>query len=358
MNEPTVVLLLASMLGVAAYWLSPSAIRDAIIPAVTVGTLAILSPHSALWLVASTLLTPPLMGLGDRVGQRGLVVVTWGGLLVATLVATRIWQQPYWIGGAYFTLRHLHVLLDWWMGRLERPTLSAYARYQFFLPVIAAGPINRFPHFERQVQRRRWDAADIFAGAERALLGAAQAVLLGGYLMPLLIRAIGRRTGTLLPPFFHDWLLSALGWVQLYFSFAGLTSVALGLSLMVGLRLEENFNQPWRATSLVDFWTRWHMTLSNWCRDYVFQPLAALWRNPFLALAAAMLVLGLWHALSAYYVLWAIWQTAGIALTHVAGRWGLRFPPRTQWVFGPIVVLGWVSLAHPVLTLLTGGRLL
>jgi alginate O-acetyltransferase complex protein AlgI len=357
-NDATVLLLLASILGVAAYWLSPLAIRDAIVPAITLAALAGLSPQSALWLGLSTLLTPPLMELGDRLRQRATVVLVWGGLLVAILVATRIWQQPYWIGGAYFTLRHLHVLLDWWMGRLERPTIGRYARYQLFLPVIVAGPINRFQHFERQVQRRRWDAADFFAGAERALLGAAEAVLLGGYVMNVVQEFIGQRTSGFIPPFFHDWLLSALGWIQLYFSFAGLTSLALGLSLMLGLRLEENFNQPWRAGTLVDFWTRWHMTLSNWCRDYVFQPLAALWRNPLLALGAAMLVLGLWHALSVYYVLWAVWQTAGIALTHVAGRLGLRFPPNTQWVLGPMLVLGWVSLAHPVLTALTRGTLL
>jgi D-alanyl-lipoteichoic acid acyltransferase DltB (MBOAT superfamily) len=356
-NEPAVLMLLASVLCVAVSWLSPPAIRDMAVATITIGTLALLSPQSALWLGVSTVLTPPLMALGDRRGWRGIVVLTWGGLLVLVLLATRIWQLPYWIGGAYFTLRHLHVLLDWWMGRLERPSLRRYVRYQFFLPVIAAGPINRIQHFEHQIQRRRWDQSEFFAGAERALLGAAQVVLLGGVLMNRAQASISWRTSGI-PDFLHDWLMSALGWIQLYLSFAGLTSVALGLSLMLGLRLEENFDRPWRARTLVDFWTRWHMTLSYWCRDYVFQPIVAMSRNPLLALSLAMLVLALWHALSAYYLLWAVWQTAGIALTHLATRLGLRFPPRTQWLLGPIAVLGWVSLAHPVITSILGGKLL
>ena len=78
----------------------------------------------------------------------------------------------------------------------------------------------------------------------------------------------------------------------MFFSFAGLTSLALGLSLMMGLKLEENFNRPWAAKNLIDFWSRWHMTLSNWCRDYVFYPVTAITRLPVVGLLLAMLAMG------------------------------------------------------------------
>ena len=85
---------------------------------------------------------------------------------------------------------------------------------------------------------------------------------------------------------------------------------------MMGLKLEENFRKPYLARDLIDFWDRWHMTLSHWCRDYIYVPLTAWSRSPVIGVLAAMLVLGLWHESSAYYILWACWQALGIILTH------------------------------------------
>ncbi len=117
------------------------------------------------------------------------------------------------------------------------------------------------------------------------------------------------------PDFITDWLNSAFGWIQLYFTFAGLTALALGIAVMLGVRLEENFNKPWVARNLVEFWTRWHMTLSLWCKDYVFNPITALSRSPLVGICIAMLAIGIWHESSLYYVLWSFWQALGIVLS-------------------------------------------
>jgi D-alanyl-lipoteichoic acid acyltransferase DltB (MBOAT superfamily) len=156
--------------------------------------------------------------------------------------------------------------------------------------------------------------------------------------------------------FLHDWGYSAREWIWLYFVFAGYSSIALGISMMIGLRLEENFNRPWAARNLIDFWMRWHMSLTQWCRDYVFRPVAAITRSPIAGLCAAMLVIGLWHEFSAYYVLWATWQVLGILLTRLADRlFGFeRMPRAVGTVLGPISVLAWLSLARPVLARLLG----
>ena len=98
-------------------------------------------------------------------------------------------------------------------------------------------------------------------------------------------------------------LASAADWVQIYFIFGGFGALALGLALMMGLVVEENFDRPWAARNLIEFWTGWHITLSLWCRDYVFQVVTAFSRSPLLGLTAAMTAIGLWHEVSVYYFL-------------------------------------------------------
>jgi alginate O-acetyltransferase complex protein AlgI len=270
------------------------------------------------------------------------------------LLAARELEGFLWIGGAYFTLRHLHVMIDWWRESIDRPTLRQYLHYHLFLPVIMAGPIHRIQNFRRQTERRRWDPAAFCCGAERLLLGAGQYVVVAGWLLEkvkALILAGWPGPGG----FGHEWLLSVFFWVQLYLSFSALTSIALGLALMMGLKLEENFDRPWAAPDLVAFWTRWHMTLSHWCRDYVFRSVAALTRLPVVGLVAAMLAMGLWHDSSLYYVLWAMWQSLGIVVTRLWLRHvPVDLPRSVARVAGPAFVLVWLTLTRPVIVEVMG----
>jgi alginate O-acetyltransferase complex protein AlgI len=342
------ILILGALAGVLLVWIVPARVAWDGLAAWTALVLVLLSPMSAAWLVAAAVGTPLAMAVGDRAGHRGAVTLAWTAALVTALFAARGWSGAFRIGGAYFTLRNLHVLFDWWIGRLANPGIRRHLRYQLVLPLLLVGPIHRLQHFERQCDRRRWETADFFAGAERALFGAAMAVVLGNWACRHLEAGLASMT-TRWPAFWRDWLASAADWVQIYFTFAGFSAVALGLTLMMGLRLEENFDRPWAAGNLIEFWTRWHMTLTRWCRDYVFQLVAAVSRSPLLGLAAAMTAMGLWHEASAYYVLWSVWQVAGIVATRLARNGMLG------WVPPPLppeasAVLGWLSLARPVLT--------
>jgi alginate O-acetyltransferase complex protein AlgI len=330
-------------------WAMPRALAWDGVAAWTLVVLASLAPVAVVWLAASAVGTVGAMQLGRRLQAEGAVALAWTALLVACLLAARETKGWTLIGPAYFTLRNLHVLFDGWMGRLAIPSVRRMLRYQLFLPVLAVGPIHRLQHFERECDRRRFDAAALASGAERALFGLVQAVVLGGPVVHRFEDALLRssRDGA----FLRDWAASAFAWVQLYLTFAGLSGVAVGIALMMGLRIEENFDRPYRARSLVDFWTRWHITLSSWCRDYVFRPVTALTRRPVVGLFAAMLAIGLWHETSAYYLLWAVWQVLGIVLNR------LLFPaddesPRfgRAAALAPVAVFGWLSLANPVLS--------
>jgi D-alanyl-lipoteichoic acid acyltransferase DltB (MBOAT superfamily) len=341
-------LMLCSLLAVAFVWAIP---RNQGLNAVAVLTLisvSALSPASGLWLLCTTLITVSTIRHYQAKKYRGVVVSFYSVILVTLLFISREMNSFFWVGGAYFTLRHLHVMIDWWMGRLTTPTVGQYFQYSFFLPVLMAGPIHRLDNFQRQIRRQRITIPNLFNGAERALFGLAQAVIISGWGLRRL-RDTSTQTIENWPLFIQRWIEGSFDWLQMFFSFAGLTSLALGLSLMMGLKLEENFNRPWAAKNLIDFWSRWHMTLSNWCRDYVFYPMTAVTRLPIVGLLMAMLAMGLWHDNSAYYVLWAVWQSLGIYMTHVAVRLpnGL-IPVQTRPFIGPLSVFLWLSLTKPM----------
>ncbi|MBW7921427.1 MAG: hypothetical protein H3C51_04925 [Rubellimicrobium sp.] len=314
--------------------------------------LAVWAPLALLWLLALIAATWAAMRGGETRGHRDLPVALVTAAALAALLGLRELPGIVWLGGAYFTLRNLHVLFDWWRGRGVAPTLADLARYNLFLPVLVAGPIHRFPEFQREWRRRRPGVEDLAAGAERVLMGLASCVVLATRFDDIArepLRVIE------VPSFMARWLLSACDWVYLFFVFAGLSAVAIGSARMAGLKIEENFDHPWRARDLAGFWLRWHMSLSFWVRDYVYQPVAVAMRSPVAGVAAAMLAMGLWHETSLHYVLWAVWQAAGIVVSHLVLRRGPPLPRRIGGIVSPVLILGWLSLAGPVLALALGG---
>lgn len=312
--------------------------------------LTLLVPITALWLALLAVSMPAVIARGFMTRSSTIIL----GVMIITggLVVSRALPEWGWIGMAYVTLRAIHVLLESWMGRITSLNLRDSIRYIFFLPVLAAGPVNRLPHFLHQLRRRRWDPAQLFSGAERVGLGLLWIYVVSGPILTRLDILIETILGNAAEGWWGLWAGSAISWIQLYFAFAGTTHVALGIAHMMGLVLEENFNRPWDARNLQDFWTRWHMTLTNWVRDYVFRPVTSLTRNPILALVAAMLVVGLWHAFSLYYVLWALWQSLGIVVSRLMTQHAPRqFPALASRLLGPVFNLAWLSAAVPVLAL-------
>ena len=346
------LLMLLAALSVPVAWAAPRALAADAVAAWTILCVALISPATALWLLAVAAGLSPLLHLADAPGRRDLAAALACAALLGAFAAARLSPGWGWVGGAFFTLRGLHVVAEWWMGRMAVPSVRDSLRYHLFLPVLASGPIHRAPHFERELRRRRWDPEMFWSGAERALRGLVLLYVCSGVLEKLRDKVPVWN----LPGFFDSWMDSTLAWIDLYFVFAGATDFALGVALMIGLRLEENFNRPWAARSLPEFWTRWHMSLTLWVRDYVFRPVLAMSRRPVLAVGAAMLVIGLWHEFSAYYVLWSGWQALGIVLSRIVPP-----PPlgRAVAVLGPLGVLAWLSLARPVietlLALFSGG---
>ncbi len=354
MTVAALFLFCASLLGVTlTIFIKGNRGLDAM-AVVTLISIALLSPISAIWLLGSSVIVVITIRNAWAERHKGSIFSALTILLTAALFITREWDTLVWVGGAYFTLRHIHVLSEWWMGKIPAPLPIDYLRYQFFLPVIMAGPIHRLPHFERQCRRRRVTHTQFFCGAERVLIGFTMTVVLASWAVRLLDKAASKMA-TDQPVFIKHWIESTFDWLHIYFSFAGLSAIAIGLALMSGLVLEENFRRPWAARNLIDFWSRWHLTLSNWCRDYIFRPVAAASRNALIGLVAAMLAMGFWHDASAYYLLWAIWQSLGIALTHLLCKHPLALPATLAKLLSWLSVPLWLTLTKPVVLFILNG---
>ena len=310
--------------------------------------LAIVSVETVAWLFASSLIVVAVMQLPERLRVKfmvsGLVCVT----LIILLPMARDVALVESIGAAYFTLRHVHVLLDWSNGQLETPSLRQYLRYQFFLPVLLAGPIHRYQNFLREVRRRRPSPVDFFSGLERVLIGLFSFTVICNWGLVRLSNYLQSKLGDS-SAFLQLWVAGAFEWLQILAGFGGLSAIAIGLSRMMGMAIEENFNRPWMARNLMDFWSRWHITLSSWCRDYVYNMAVAITRRAVIAIFASAIAMGLWHDASIYYVLWGIWQGLGIIVAYVMVKstWGLLLCELKPLILR-LMVPFWLSLTKPV----------
>jgi alginate O-acetyltransferase complex protein AlgI len=218
------------------------------------------------------------------------------------------------IGLSYYTLRAIHYCIEGWKGSLPLHNFREYLNYLFFMPTLMAGPINRFDEFQRGVRRRRWEPQLFSAGCQRILYGYVKIVYLAMYLVSdKLAHEIGK-----LPPSgpVAAWLGCLQYGLNLYLQFSGYSDVAIGFALLLGFRISENFNYPFLARNISDFWKRWHISLTNWCRDYIYLPVLSITRHPRVAVMASMLVLGFWHELSLRYICWGLYHGIGITLWH------------------------------------------
>lgn len=355
MSNEMLLWVLSSLLLIPASWVVPRQYSGLAVGGITLACFSFISPISAVWLFISSALTYWVSSQSESQYQRPLLIMV--GICVASVfLVAREFSWLSMAGVAYFTLRNLSVVLDAWMHRPKPSTWADMFTYQFFMPVLAVGPIHQYESFSRSWRMRRFDSLQIANGAERALTGLFVAVVLGTWLAgkaeSVLMNHWGVNEG-----FLQVWSMSAFAWVQLYLVFSGFSAFAIGVALMMGIRLEENFKKPYLAKTLMDFWTRWHVSLSEWCRDYVYQPVATASRSRLLGLIAAMGAIGLWHESSVYYQLWALWQVLGIVLNRywvqlLEHRYSHKIPVSIGTIVGPVWVFTWLSLTKPVVSLL------
>jgi len=269
------------------------------------------------------------------------------------------------LGISFWTFQAMSYLFDLYRGEELDPSFVEFALYMAFFPVTISGPICRMPDMLPQF---RSENALAWSGIERGFGRIAT-----GVLMMQLAKLLGQ--GILAGDGINSgfdrlahwsgpdvWCLAFGYGLQLFFDFAGYSHIAIGAAKVLGLTVLENFARPFQSTTPSIFWTRWHMSLSFWIRDYVFFPLATLrrevwWRN--LVLVLSMVVFGLWHNATWLFVIWGCYH--GVLL--VGHRLLQQFERRFDWDPSPalwtplswivtitLISLGWIFFRANSLT--------
>lgn len=215
------------------------------------------------------------------------------------------------LGISYYTFRLVSYLLDVFWGKCEpESNFVSFAAYVAFFPQLVAGPIQRSESFLDQLGGAT-RSGRVLEGLARMALGFAKKIIVADNLNLLVSSAYAHLSaGSSLPAAAAFYLYP----LQLYADFSGLTDIAIGAGLLLGIEGPENFNAPFSAASITEFWRRWNMTLTGWIRDYVFMPLRMAARNwgeigLAFSLAVNMLLIALWHGFTLGFVVYGLFHS-------------------------------------------------
>jgi len=343
-------------------------------------------PPNPLWVITGVALATAIVWGIRRMSGRGILL---GGLIAVLgafialktpLFATAIaaWARGLtaqdvslaspldlnWLGFSYIAFRLVHTLRDRQTGLLPALTLREYLTYVIFTPSLIAGPIDRAERFAPDLRALatlpRMDSQRLLHAGERIMIGLFKKFVIADSL------AAGVALNALNAPQsgggLWAWVLLYGYALRLFFDFSGYTDIAIGVGMLVGVQLPENFNRPYFKTDITTFWQSWHMSLSSWARAYVFSPLSRnllrLKRRPnaatiaLICQIATMITIGLWHGVSWNFLIWGLWHGVGLFVHKVytdnTRKWhrDLKAKPR-QWQ--AYSVLMWAATFHYVL---------
>ena len=234
------------------------------------------------------------------------------------------------VGISFYTFTQIAFLVDAYRGNVARYALPHYALFVTYFPHLIAGPIlhhkDMIPQFER-AETKRPDPHLILCGLIIFAIGLFKKTCLADGIQPLVAQAFGPNA----PTFDQAWIGVLAYTFQLYFDFSGYSDMAIGISLMFGIFLPLNFNSPYKAVSIVDFWRRWHMTLSQFLRDYLYIPLGGNRHGRVLRyvnLMITMLLGGLWHGAAWTFVAWGALHGVYLCINHAWSNYAPKAPPR------------------------------
>lgn len=298
----------------------------------------------------------PLVNVGVLVAFK--VAVTYGdnlllryGELLPSRVGNWLDTLTFPLGLSYISFQLISYLLDVKKGTVKsEKSLVAFAFYILLFPKLLAGPIVRYRSLADQISAPVLNPQQIADGARRFLLGFAKKILIADTLAKVVDAVFSLPVGATAP--LVGWLALIGYTLQIYYDFSGYTDMAIGLASMMGLRFTENFNNPYIAESVGDFWRRWHISLSSWFRDYVFYPLERL-RIPVIGQSLNILIVflltGLWHGIAIEFALWGLLHGFFIMLENLfLNRW-LRNtfrPIRHVYTLGALM-LTWLIFRAP-----------
>ncbi len=228
------------------------------------------------------------------------------------------------MGASYMSFRAVQVLLDIYDGRLQKLRPVALGYFLLFFPAVSSGPIDRYRRFlsdlDRPPDRERYRTL-LAQGIWKLAGGCVSAVVISGFIQQYWLAALPESG-------FGATLSYMYGYTfYLFFNFAGYSSMAIGTGYLLGIQMPENFNQPFLSVDMKDFWSRWHISLSTWLRDYLYSRFVMKslkqkrFSNPrtasYLGYVLNMMAMGVWHGLQPQYLLYGVYHSALMCLNEV-----------------------------------------
>jgi len=250
------------------------------------------------------------------------------------------------LGISFYTFHALSYLIDVSRRAADgQRDPAAMGLYIVFFPQLIAGPIIRYKDIADQLVRRVVTREAFALGIQRFVIGLAKKMLIANTVAGPADAIFALPTSELTVGL--AWLGIVCYTLQIYFDFSGYSDMAIGLALLFGFRFPENFNYPYVARSLTEFWRRWHISLSTWFRDYVYVPLGGNRRGAaraFLNLWIVFFLCGLWHGAAWTFVAWGLYHGSFLVLERLGvGRWLERLWAPARHAYTMIAVMvGWV----------------
>lgn len=251
------------------------------------------------------------------------------------------------IGISFFTFQKITYTVDVYRGtKSALKKFTDFALYVAMFPQLIAGPIVRFHEISEQLLKRTESLENFYQGILRFTLGLAKKVVIAnacGEIADAVFSTQPYLLGTS-----SAWIGTLAYTLQIYFDFSAYSDMAIGLGLFFGFKLPENFNRPYSAISITDFWKRWHITLSNFFRDYLYIPLGGNRKSPartYMNLLLVFLLCGFWHGANITFIIWGIYHGLFLIIERIsglgsAGKAVYIVPRRIATLL--VVMVGWV----------------
>lgn len=275
---------------------------------------------------------------------RRLLLTTGVILNIGLLVIYRFFPNAP-LGLSFFTFLSVAYLADVYLNKFPpQRSLLRYLEYIFLFPKAAMGPITRYDQLHEDLLRHQISSEHTYMGIRRFCIGFAKKVLLADQIGVFADAAF--QAGTSIPAG-YAWIGLISYTLQLYLDFSSYSDMAIGLGLILGIRLPENFDYPYLSKTIQEFWRRWHISLGSWFRDYIYIPLGGN-RNgrlrTYLNLLTVFFLTGLWHGSSINFILWGLLHgVAQLMERGPLGRFLKKIPSFVQRMYAlSIIMVGWV----------------
>ncbi|MDI3382815.1 MBOAT family O-acyltransferase [Xenophilus aerolatus] len=285
------------------------------------------------------------------------------GLVAAGIAPLPLLHVALPIGISFYTFTQIAFLVDCWQGKVRERSFVHYVLFVTYFPHLIAGPVlhhaQMMPQFANPATYRI-DPNKFALGLAIFTFGLAKKLLIADKMGQYADMVFHGVEGGTVPGFGSSWFGVLAYTLQIYFDFSGYSDMAVGLSLCLGVHLPLNFNSPYKSTSIIDFWRRWHISLSTFLRDYLYIPLGGNRLGEarrYLNLFLTMLLGGLWHGAAWTFVIWGALHGAFLAINHLwiakvrKGRPASRWTVPLRWLLTFLcVMVAWVVFRADSLT--------